>query len=89
MREALLLTPPQIVPYVQASHALVTSVEKRIADVVDAAHKALLALDDAAASAQQVSFVAAEPLQVVRYTVGQGYCAHFDNRSGSMARKGN
>ena len=30
--------------------------------------------------APPVSFVAAEPLQVVRYTVSQGYVAHFDNR---------
>ena len=71
----------------QASHPLVTAVEKRVTDLVCEAQKSL-SIIDGAASAQPLSFVAAEPLQVVRYTVSQGYCAHFDNRSGSTARKG-
>ena len=56
--------------------------------VVSEAQTLLDAIDDAANDAPPVSFVAAEPLQVVRYTVSQGYCAHYDNRSGSQARKG-
>ena len=65
------------------------TVEKRIVDVVNAAHAALLAHDEPdAPCTQPVSFTAAEPLQVVRYTIGQHYCSHYDNRSGSLARKG-
>ena len=56
--------------------------------VVSEAQTLLDAIDDAPSDAPPVSFVAAEPLQVVRYTVSQGYGSHFDNRSGSQARKG-
>jgi hypothetical protein len=61
----------------QATHPLVAALEKRIVDVVNVAHKALLAIDDAAPSEQPVSFVAAEPLQVVRYSVSQGERANL------------
>jgi hypothetical protein len=73
----------------KATHPLVTAVEKRIVDVVNVAHAALRAHDEPESTSRPpVCFTAAEPLQVVRYTVGQSYCAHFDNRSGSITRKG-
>ena len=56
--------------------------------VVSEAQTLLDAIDDAPSDAPPVSFVAAEPLQVVRYTASQGYVCHLDNRSCSQARKG-
>ena len=72
----------------QASHPLVTLIEARVTQVVSEAQTLLDVIDRAPENAPAVSFVAAEPLQVVRYTVSQGYVQHFDNRSGSQARKG-
>jgi hypothetical protein len=73
----LTASPPLHRALLQATHPLVAALEKRIVDVVNVAHKALLAIDDAAPSEQPVSFVAAEPLQVVRYSVSQGERANL------------
>ena len=93
----------------QASHPLVTLIESRVTQVVSEAQALLDVIDCAPENARDVQFVAAEPLQVVRYAVSQGawlscsslgtcalvwltwesgYVQHFDNRSGSQARKG-
>jgi hypothetical protein len=62
----------------QASHPLVVDIERRLTDVVNHAHKDLMMIDEGPAAANQpvTSFIAAEPLQVVRYSVGQGTHPH-------------
>jgi len=56
----------------QASHPLVTLIESRMTRVVSEAQAMLDVIDCTPDEARGLSFVAAEPLQVVRYTVSQG-----------------
>ena len=56
----------------KGSHPLVQAIEKRMVDFVNAAQESLNELD--AETAEPCEFVGAEPVQVVRYTVGQGAC---------------
>jgi hypothetical protein len=63
--------------HAQASHPLVTLIESRVTQAVSEAQALLDVIDCAPENAPAVSFVAAEPLQVVRYSVSQGYCAHY------------
>lgn len=58
--------------HAQASHPLVTLIESRVTQVVSEAQALLDVIDCVPESAPAVSFIAAEPLQVVRYTVSQG-----------------
>ena len=58
---------------VKSLSPLVLDIERRLKEVVTSAHVALLALEGEETVAQaKPHFVAAEPLQVVRYSAGQG-----------------
>jgi len=70
----------------KASHSLVVTIEKRILDFVNSAQASLDEIEGITGS-ETPQLVSAEPLQIVRYTQGQGYTSHYDNRAGSQARK--
>jgi len=69
----------------KALHPLVVLLERRMLLLVSAIQQSLNDIEGGT-DEDTSNFVGAEPLQVVRYSVGQGYTSHFDNRSGSVAR---
>ena len=63
----------------KAAHPLVLTIEKRILEFVKAAQQSLNELQHT--PDESCEFTSAEPVQCVKYTVGQCYTSHFDNRA--------